>query len=103
MPSSTRVSSSTLNVTTRRQPGAIGGYREGLTIAELDASWPNAAVRDARPLAPPPPPRAGGEGAKWPLVVFSHGSGAFRASYVYGDRAGTAPRARAARAVGCRG
>ena len=56
-------------------PNAIGGYREGLTIAELDASWPNQAVRDARPCDQCAAP--------WPLIVFSHGSGAFRASYIY--------------------
>ena len=27
---------------------ALGGYREGLTIKELDETWPNEAVRDAR-------------------------------------------------------
>ncbi|CAK0839898.1 unnamed protein product [Prorocentrum cordatum] len=54
---------------------AIGGYLPGLTIEQLDREWPNAAVRDARPL------EAGAE--RWPLVVFSHGSGAFRASYIY--------------------
>jgi len=54
---------------------AIGGYLPGLTIKNLDATWPNAAVRDARPH------EAGDE--PWPLVVFSHGSGAFRASYIY--------------------
>ena len=56
------------------RPDAIGGYAEGLTIAALDASWPQSAMRDAPPL-----PTA----APWPAVVFSHGSGAFRASYVF--------------------
>lgn len=52
---------------------AIGGYREGITIAELDQAWPNIAVRDAVVR----------ESSSWPVVLFSHGNGAFRASYVY--------------------
>jgi len=58
---------------------AIGGYRPGLTIAELDETWPNEAARDARVREPPS--SAGMAG--WPVVVFSHGSGAFRASYIF--------------------
>ena len=54
---------------------AIGGYLPGLTIRQLDETWPNEAVRDARPC--------GTCSRKWPLVIFSHGSGAFRASYIY--------------------
>ena len=57
---------------------AIGGYREGLTIKELDETWPNAAVRDARMRDPSTDSAAG-----WPLVIFSHGSGAYRASYIF--------------------
>eukprot|EP00555_Chaetoceros_dichaeta_P004872 CAMPEP_0198257480 /NCGR_PEP_ID=MMETSP1447-20131203/7155_1 /TAXON_ID=420782 /ORGANISM="Chaetoceros dichaeta, Strain CCMP1751" /LENGTH=408 /DNA_ID=CAMNT_0043944399 /DNA_START=106 /DNA_END=1332 /DNA_ORIENTATION=+ len=57
-------------------PRAIGGYRDGLTVAELDESvWMNDAVRDAEPDT--------NVGEKWPVVLFSHGAGAFRASYIY--------------------
>lgn len=56
-------------------PTAIGGYADGLTIASLDERWQTQAVRDGKPLDV-------GEG-KWPVVLFSHGSGAFRASYGY--------------------
>lgn len=55
---------------------AIGGYRQGLTIAELDRTWQNLGKRDARVREPT-------TGERWPVVLFSHGSGAFRASYVY--------------------
>ena len=65
------------SIAAAEESDAIGGYRDGLTIAQLDAEWPGAAVRDARPDAPEL------SGAKWPLVLFSHGSGAFRASYIY--------------------
>lgn len=56
------------------KPDAIGGYADGLTIAALDATWPNQSMRD-----PPPLPTE----HAWPAVVFSHGSGAFRASYIF--------------------
>ena len=65
------------SIAAAEESDAIGGYKDGLTIAQLDAEWPGAAVRDARPDAPEL------SGAKWPLVLFSHGSGAFRASYIY--------------------
>jgi len=55
---------------------AIGGYRAGLTIEELDRTWQNLGKRDVRVREPVP-------GERWPVVIFSHGSGAFRASYVY--------------------
>jgi len=57
--------------------GAIGGYRDGLTVSELDDSvWCNDAVRNATPRDP-------ASSFKWPLVLFSHGAGAYRASYIY--------------------
>jgi len=63
------------SIAAAEEEDAIGGYLPGLTIAQLDSSWPNQAVRDARPCAACSRP--------WPLVIFSHGSGAFRASYIY--------------------
>ena len=63
------------SIAAAEEEDAIGGYLPGLTIAQLDKTWPNQAVRDARPCATCSRP--------WPLVVFSHDSGAFRASYIY--------------------
>ncbi|HEV8146965.1 MAG TPA: dienelactone hydrolase family protein [Bryobacteraceae bacterium] len=51
---------------------ALGGYRKGITIAELDRTYKNVALRDA-------PVRDG----KWPVIVFSHGSGGTRVGYVF--------------------
>ena len=71
------------SIAAAEEPDAIGGYRDGLTIEQLDAEWPGRAVRDARPHAPELWADDTLPGAKWPLVLFSHGSGAFRASYIY--------------------
>jgi len=59
-------------------PNAIGGYRDGISIEELDdprrTTWLTDAVRDVSFVK---------EKKKFPLVLFSHGSGAYRASYSY--------------------
>ena len=55
----------------------MGGYRKGIKISELDETWHNVAVRDAR-LRDADAPAAG-----WPLIVFSHGSGGMRNGYVF--------------------
>lgn len=70
---------------------AVGGYRDGLTINELDESvWINRAIRDAKPVAAvtavapqDTSTTTTTTAAAFPLVVFSHGSGAYRASYIY--------------------
>jgi len=63
---------------------AIGGYRDGISVEELDdpsrTTWLTNAVRDAPVLDND---SGNGNGTKWPLVVFSHGSGAYRASYSF--------------------
>jgi len=51
---------------------ALSGYQKGLTIAELDRTYQNIGVRDAQV-----------RDGKWPLVVFSHGSGGTRVGYVF--------------------
>ena len=51
---------------------ALGGYRKGLTVADLDQTFQNTGVRDAQV-----------RDGKWPLIVFSHGSGGTRVGYVY--------------------
>lgn len=51
---------------------ALGGYLKGITVTQLDRSYKNIAARDA-------PVRDG----KWPVIVFSHGSGGTRVGYVF--------------------
>src|SRR5258706_10032545 len=51
---------------------ALAGYRKGISVAELDRTYKNISVRDA-------PVREG----KWPVIVFSHGSGGTRVGYVF--------------------
>jgi dienelactone hydrolase len=55
------------------RPDAIGGYADALTIAQIDATWPGISVRNAEMASD----------EKWPVVAFSHGSGAYRASYAF--------------------
>ncbi|MDA1371681.1 MAG: dienelactone hydrolase family protein [Proteobacteria bacterium] len=50
----------------------LGGYREGITVAELDRTFENIAVRDASV-----------RDGEWPLILFSHGSGGTRFGYIY--------------------
>jgi dienelactone hydrolase len=60
---------------------AFGGYRDGLTIEELDDSvWINRAIRDAKPVSVDD--SSSSTIPQFPLIVFSHGSGAYRASYI---------------------
>jgi predicted dienelactone hydrolase len=47
-------------------------YLKGLTVAELEKTYKNIAVRDVQV-----------RDGKWPLVVFSHGSGGTRVGYIY--------------------
>jgi dienelactone hydrolase len=51
---------------------ALDSYRKGLTVGELDRIYQNVGVRDAQV-----------RDGKWPLVVFSHGSGGTRVGYVF--------------------
>lgn len=60
-------------------PGALDAvnaqlnmYKPGLTVAELEKTYKNVAVRDVQV-----------RDGKWPLVVFSHGSGGTRVGYVF--------------------
>ncbi len=50
----------------------LSGYRKGLTVAELDKTFKNVAVRDVEV-----------RDGKWPLIVFSHGSGGTRVGYIF--------------------
>jgi predicted dienelactone hydrolase len=47
-------------------------YLKGLTVAELEKTYKNMAVRDVQV-----------RDGKWPLIVFSHGSGGTRVGYIY--------------------
>jgi predicted dienelactone hydrolase len=50
----------------------LNSYKKGLTVAELDKTYKNIAVRDVQV-----------RDGKWPLIVFSHGSGGTRVGYVF--------------------
>jgi dienelactone hydrolase len=47
-------------------------YKSGKTLAEFEKGYKNVSVRDAQV-----------RDAKWPLIVFSHGSGGTRVGYVF--------------------
>jgi predicted dienelactone hydrolase len=51
---------------------ALNSYRKGLTVSELEKTYRNVAVRDVEV-----------RDGKWPLLVFSHGSGGTRVGYVF--------------------
>jgi dienelactone hydrolase len=51
---------------------ALDSYKKGLTVGELDRNYQNVGVRDVQV-----------RDGKWPLVVFSHGSGGTRVGYVF--------------------
>ena len=50
----------------------LSGYRENFSVADFDKVFENIAVRDARI-----------RDGKFPLIVFSHGSGGTRVGYIY--------------------
>jgi dienelactone hydrolase len=51
---------------------SLNFYRKGLTLPELEKTYKNVAVRDVEV-----------RDGKWPLIVFSHGSGGTRVGYVF--------------------
>src|ERR1700677_3762337 len=51
---------------------SLDSYRKGLTVSELEKTYKNVAVRDVQV-----------RDGKWPLLVFSHGSGGTRVGYVF--------------------
>jgi dienelactone hydrolase len=51
---------------------SLNSYKKGLTVAELEKTYKNVAVRDVQV-----------RDGKWPLIVFSHGSGGTRVGYVF--------------------
>jgi predicted dienelactone hydrolase len=51
---------------------SLNFYRKGLTLPDIDKAYKNVAVRDIEV-----------RDGKWPLLVFSHGSGGTRVGYVF--------------------